>query len=96
MCLYHTRIEANATYNVSGPRMVLVIQGATPNVYEQAFHSLNFNLKKSIGEHFTFWLAANNLINGRKQQTYSYKGEQYDFQSNTIGRTFKIGVKYRL
>ncbi len=89
-------LEANVTYNVSGPRMVLVIQGATPNVYEQAFHSLNFNLSKTIGEHFSFTISASNLINGRKQQTYSYKGEQYDFQSNTIGRTFQIGIRYKL
>ncbi len=88
--------EANLTYNVNGPRLVLVVQGATPDVYEQAFNSLNLNLSKSLGEHFILALSATNLLNDRKEQTYSYKGVQYDFQSNTIGQTFQIGVKYKL
>ena len=89
-------IDANLTYNVSGPRMVLVVQGATPNVYEQAFSLLNFNISKTIGDHFTMSFSMSNILNQRKAQTYIYNGQQYDFQSNTIGQTFQLGVKYNL
>ena len=87
--------DANLTYNVNGPRMVLVVQGGTPNVYEQEFHLLNFNISKTLGDHFSVAFAANNLINGFKRQTYEYNGQEYDFQSNTIGSTFELGVKYK-
>lgn len=89
-------LEANVTYNVNGPRMVLVIQGATPNVYEQTFNSLNLNVSKSIGKHFRISFVVKNLLNDRKEQTYTYKDVQYDFQSYTLGQTFYLGIKYTL
>jgi TonB-dependent receptor len=89
-------LEANLTYNVSGPRMVLVIQGATPDVYEQAFNSLNFNINKKIGKHFKLGLYAKNILNGRKEQTYTYKDVSYDFQSYTLGQTFILTLKFTL
>jgi TonB-dependent receptor len=89
-------IEANLTYNVNGPKLVLVVQGATPDVYEQAFNLLNFNISKTLGDHFSLYLSATNILNDRKAQTYTYKGEQYDFQSYTMGQSFVVGVKYKL
>jgi len=89
-------LEINGTYNVSGSRLVLVIQGATPDVYEEAFHSLNFNVSKTLGKHFKIAFAATNVLNDRKEQTYTYKGEKYDFQSYRSGQTFSLGVKYTL
>lgn len=89
-------MEANLTYNVSGPKLILVIQGATPDIYQQAFNSLNFNISKSIGKHFRMGISATNILNDRKEQTYTYKGVQYDFQSYTMGQTFSLGIKYTL
>jgi len=89
-------IEANLTYNVIGPRMVLVVQGGTPNVYEQPFNLLSFNISKTLGQHFSLRFSADNILNQLKRQTYSYKGELYDFQSNTIGSVFSLSVKFTI
>jgi TonB-dependent receptor len=89
-------LEANVTYNVNGPRLVLVIQGATPDIYEQSFNSLNFNITKTMGKHFKIRFAARNILNDRKEQTYTFKDQQYDFQSFTLGQTFSLSIKYTL
>jgi outer membrane receptor protein involved in Fe transport len=88
--------EANLTYNVIGPRMSLVVKGGTPNVFEEPFPLLNFNVGKTLGEHFTVKLSASNILNSLRWETYTFKGEKYKFQANTIGTTFGISVKYTL
>lgn len=88
--------EANLTYNVIGPRMSLVIKGGTPNVFEEPFPLLNFNIGKTMGKHFTLKLSASNILNSLKRETYTYRDVKYDFQAHTIGTTFRISLKYVL
>jgi len=89
-------LEFNTTYNVIGPRMTLVVKGGTPNVFEQPLHLINFNVSKSFGKHFGIKLSATNILNSRKRETQTYKGESYDFQSFTLGTTFGVTLKYSL
>jgi len=89
-------MEINTTYNVIGPRMTLVVKGGTPNVFEQPFHSLNFNISKTLGKQFSIKLSASNVLNSRKRETQTYKDVQYDFQSYTLGTTFGLTLKYSL
>ena len=89
-------LEINTTYNVIGPRMTLVIKGGTPNVFLQPFNLWNFNISKTIGDHFGIKLSASNILNSRKREIQTYKDVEYDFQSNTLGTTFAITLKYSL
>lgn len=89
-------LELNATYNVIGPRMTLVIKGGTPNVFLQPFNLLNFNISKTLGKHFGIKLSASNILNSRKREIQTYKDVEYDFQSFTLGTTFGITLKYSL
>jgi hypothetical protein len=89
-------MEINATYNVSGPRMVLVVKGGTPNVFVQPFNLLNFNISKTLGEHFGLKFSISNILNSLKQETQTYKDVSYDFQSFTLGTTFGLALKYTL
>ncbi len=89
-------LEINTTYNVNGPRMTLVVKGGTPNVFEQPFDLLSFNISKTLGKHFGLKLFASNILNSPKLETQSYKDVEYDFQSYTLGITFGISLKYSL
>lgn len=87
-------LSANLTYNVSGEKIAVVIVGATPNVYQQPFHQLDFNISKKLGNHFSLKFKAQNILNPLVKKTYTYKDEEYIFNSYKRGTTFSLGLKY--
>lgn len=89
-------LSANVSYNVSGEKIVVVIVGATPNVYQQAVHQLDFNISKKLGQRFSLKFKAQNLINPIVKQTYNYKDTDYIFNSYQRGRTFSLSLKYMI
>ena len=92
-------LDVSVTYNEQGPRMVLVNKGATPNVYEQPRPSLNLVINKTFGEHWKVSAKASNLLDSEYLQTYGsddFKGEQYTFQRFQLGRSYSLGVTYKI
>ncbi len=87
-------LSANLSYNVSGEKISVVIVGATPNVYQQPVHQLDFNISKKLGKHFSLKFKAQNILNPLVKKTYSYKSEEYIFNSYKKGATFSLGIKY--
>jgi outer membrane receptor protein involved in Fe transport len=87
-------IRSDLVFNVAGPKIFLITKGGLPNVYEQPFPLLDFNFSKSIGERWNLKFAVRNLLNPEFKQTYTYKGNEYYFIGNQIGREFKFGVSY--
>ena len=84
----------NLAYNVSGPRLQVVVLGATPNIYQQPVHQLNFSAIKTLNKHFKLTLRARNILNPLIKQTQTYKNEEYIFNSYRLGRSFSITLKY--
>ncbi len=89
-------LSVNLSYNVSGEKIAVVIVGATPNVYEQPVHQLDFNINKRIGKKFSLKFNAQNILNPIVKQTYTYKNEEYIFNSYKRGATFSLGLKYMI
>lgn len=89
-------IEANLNFNVSGPKMILVTKGGTPDVFDQPVGRLNFNIKKQLSKRWVLKFSAGNLLNPTTRQIYTFKGKDYDFQTYKQGRTFSFGVKYTI
>jgi outer membrane receptor protein involved in Fe transport len=89
-------LDANVSFNVSGPKIALVTKGGTPDVYQQAIPMLDFNISKAIAEHWVVGFAAQNLLNAIDERTYSFAGRDYVFQSFRPGLTFSASVKYKL
>ncbi|MBL4593627.1 MAG: TonB-dependent receptor [Flavobacteriales bacterium] len=87
-------LSANLSYNVSGEKIAVVIVGATPNVYQQPVHQLDFNISKKLGKHFSLKFKAQNILNPLIKKTYNYKDEEYIFNSYKKGATFSLGIKY--
>src|SRR5699024_11044949 len=55
-------INANVNFNVQGSRLSVVSTGGIPNVYEKPRPTLDFNLKKGVGNRWAVKLAASNLL----------------------------------
>jgi len=89
-------LEANVTYNVTGPKLILIVRGGTPDVFEQPRPSLNFNISKNIAEHWSARFAVNNILNAPTIRNYELNDEFYDFQRFTDGVNFSIGISYKL
>jgi TonB-dependent receptor len=87
-------LSANLSYNVSGEKIAVVIVGATPNVYQQPVHQLDFNISKKLGKHFSLKFKAQNILNPVIKKTYNYKDQEYIFNSYKKGATFSLGIKY--
>ena len=85
--------SANAVFNVFGKRLKYFTT-ALPFVYEQPRPELNLSVKKQINDRWSARIRANNLLNPDYQQTITYRGEEYIFDSYTVGRSYSIGFSY--
>jgi TonB-dependent receptor len=90
------KINANINLNVQGERLSVVSTGGIPNVFEQPRPTLDFNIKKGLGDKWSMKLAATNLLDAEYKQTHSFKGKEYNFSSYRLGRNFSIGVAYTI
>ncbi|MBD99119.1 MAG: hypothetical protein CMO34_04680 [Verrucomicrobia bacterium] len=88
--------EANLAFNVTGPKLILVVGGGTPDVFEQPRPLLNFNTSKTINEHWKVRFAVNNILNAPTIRNYELDGEFYDFQQFTDGVNFSLGISYKI
>jgi TonB-dependent receptor len=89
-------LTGNLTYNVQGQRLSLVSRGGTPNVFEQAFHSLNAKLSMPVGERLKVNGRITNILGSERQFLQEYKDVDYVFQSFRPGRTFTLGASWSL
>jgi len=89
-------VSANLVYNVSGPKIVVNVKGATPDIYEQPLHSLNFVANKSIGKNFILNFKVKNILNSTFRQSYSYNNKEYNYRSFKRGVLVEFGIKYSI
>lgn len=89
-------LEANLAFNVTGPKLILVVGGGTPDVFEQPRYLVNFNVSKSINDHWKVRFAVNNILNSPTIRNYELDGEFYDFQRFTDGVNFSLGISYKI
>ncbi|MDA0912782.1 MAG: TonB-dependent receptor [Bacteroidetes bacterium] len=87
-------LSVNAGFNVSGPKLVLITPGGTPDVYDQPRGALDMNVSKTLADRWSVKLSGRNLLDPDYHQTYMFKDQSFTFQRFTMGRTFTIGVSY--
>ena len=85
----------NAGFNISGPKLVLITPGGTPDVYDQPRAALDASISKSFENGFTVKVQGRNLLDPDFRQVYTFKGQEYDFQRFNLGRTFSLGLSYQ-
>jgi outer membrane receptor protein involved in Fe transport len=88
--------DVNLGFNVSGEKLVLVSKSATPDVYEQPFPVLDFNISKQFANGINVKFSAENLLNPHFEQTYAIGSYTGYFRKHQLGRSFSIGLSYML
>lgn len=87
-------LSINASFNVSGEKLVLITPGGTPDVYDQPRPSLDLSINYKLSEKINLNMKARNLLDPEYRQIYSYNNQEYDFQSFNRGRLFSFGISY--
>ncbi len=97
-------LNMNFTYNIFGERLAIVNIDGTPNIYEQPYGDLNFNLMKKFGERISVSFRAKNILNPTIKSVYKFQGDaaayekfedtEYIFSSNKRGRRFSLSFGY--
>ena len=89
-------LNANLTYNVSGQKLAVVVISGTPNIFEQAFNSLNFNISKKIAKKYSIKISVKNILNSIHKKTYMYNNQEYIYSQHSFGRTYSFGFVYSI
>jgi outer membrane receptor protein involved in Fe transport len=88
---------ADLNYNIFGDRLSTVSLGATPDIYERSFHSLDLVTKKGLGNNFELKFSASNLLNATYKESHELpNGEEFIYYSYDSGVSFSIGVSYKI
>lgn len=88
--------NSSVSYNEFGDRLSIVAEGATPDIYERGYGSLNFTANKKLFENFEISLKASNLLDPEIKQSQIFKSDEYLYSAYRTGRTFSLGLKYIL
>jgi hypothetical protein len=93
-------IAATLSYNVQGPRLVIIGQhGAAyiPDIYEMPRNLLDFKMSKSIGNHFSVSLKILDILNTPVRRAYKFpEGYILDYDKYTWGTTWVFSLLYKL
>ncbi|RJE75731.1 TonB-dependent receptor [Reichenbachiella sp. MSK19-1] len=89
-------IDAGMFYNVRGATLTIVGGGIFPDIYEQSFHSLNFNLNKSLGkeEKSSISIGIDNILNSERRIDYvGYEASNQPYTRYSPGTSFNVSYK---
>lgn len=90
------RLRATAAFNVSGPRIVTVTKGASPNYYQAPQPTLDMNVSYLFDSGLGLKIAVGNLLDAPYEETATYKGKTYRVAYWETGRTYSLGMSYKL
>jgi TonB-dependent receptor len=96
---YEKGLDMGLFYNVKGSTLNIVGIGLFPDVYTEPFHSLNFGFNKKLGsaEKLFLDLKVSNILNDTADIFYkSYEAESQVFSSINPGRSFSLGLSFKL
>ncbi|MCB2230916.1 TonB-dependent receptor [bacterium] len=83
-------------YNVYGKRLSVNAQRYTPDVYEQPRNALDLIASQRLFEGVSLKFSAKNILNDPYEFTQEYEGVSYIDQRYETGRSFSIGISYKM
>ena len=90
-------LHSNLSFHVEGPKIVIISKRLTPDVYQQPFPALNFNIGKTIFKNLELEFSAENLLDPTFKENITLSdGETYPFRQFSLGRTYSISLKYSI
>ena len=90
-------LEANVSFNVSGPKLIIIEQGSTPNVYEMPRPDLRFNISKGFAKNFNVKFGVKNILDSEYAISYlHHSGDEYNFIKYKSGIEYSFGISYEI
>ncbi len=81
-------------YNVFGPRLLAVTEGAAPDVFEQPRHTLDLVASQRLIGHVSLGFSIKNLLNEDVLEAQRFKGQEFVYQNYPLGRTVSLSLRY--
>lgn len=91
-----SKVNAAASFNIQGQKLLLVTEGGAPDIYQQPTPTLDFSLSKGFGENVRLRFRARNLLNPVDRKTYFFNDVHYNWLANTRGRTYSLTLSYSI
>ncbi len=91
-----TGVNANLNLNLFGPRLEVVGATGLPDVYEQSYPILNFNISKRVTQSIALSFAANNLLDQEAKRLQSYRDQDFVVSTDRNGRSYNVSAKINL
>jgi len=88
--------ESALSFNVSGRKLYSISMFATPDIYEAPVPMLNIKTSQKLGKHWILSFSARNILNSEIAKTQTFRGEEYVAESFLIGRTYSLGLSFRI
>lgn len=88
--------ESAVSFNVAGKKLYNISLFATPDIYEAPVPLLNFKTSQNIGKYWQVNAGVRNILNSKIQKTQIFRGESYVAESFSLGRTFNLGLVFRV
>ncbi|MCB0662562.1 MAG: TonB-dependent receptor [Saprospiraceae bacterium] len=89
-------LDATVSYNLFGARLDALGFGARPDIYERPRPSLDFIVKKSVGERVNIKLTLANLLDPLYKRSLEHEGTEYTITEYHRGRSYGITLSYDL
>jgi len=89
-------LNSSLSFNTFGDRLSLVTEGATPDVFERSYGTLNFTANKTLNQNFEINFKVNNLLDPDIRESQKFKGQEFIYRDFERGRTFSLGIKYKI
>ena len=90
------KVNAAASFNIQGQKLLLVTEGGAPDIYQQPTPTLDLSLSKGFGENVRLRFRARNLLNPVDRKTYFFNDVHYNWLANTRGRTYSLTLSYSI
>lgn len=84
--------NAGLFYNVFGDRLDIVTRGASPDVYERSFGSLDFKASQKLFGNYKLSFAAKNLLNPDIKFSQEFKGDEFIYLKYKRGTTYSLSL----
>jgi len=95
-------LGVTVSYNVQGPRLVLVSNNGAPDIFELPRHLIDCKITKNIGKHFSTSFTVRDILNAPIRRSYKYKdsnefqdGYSLDFDKYRFGTNYVLAVVYK-
>ncbi|MBN1299812.1 MAG: TonB-dependent receptor [Melioribacteraceae bacterium] len=93
---YDEDIYAGLFYNIFGDRLAIVTEGASPDVFERGYGSLDMKVTKGLFDILSVSFTAKNLLDPDIEFTQEFKGEHFIYHKYSKGRTFSMSLNLKI